>query len=150
VFHHAVALVEAAYAGASDMALAAGLDLLTACLDESGNARRPPPWLKHLKEEIEFAGLTGVDVAARARAGGVHPTHASRLFRQCFGVSMTEHARAHSIRRVLPLIARPEMSLSQAALEAGFYDQSHMNRVFNRVLGKTPSAMRGLLTRAAC
>lgn len=144
-FPQAVTLLEAAYAGDATGAGIAGTDLLAACTSDDGCRRRPPPWLSILKEEIADLGLAGIDVAARARSCGVHPVHASRLFRQCFGLSITEHARDHNIRRALPIIARTNLSLSQAALDAGFYDQSHMNRTFQRVLGRTPQNVRRLL-----
>jgi len=38
--------------------------------------------------------------------------------------------------------------LSEIALAAGFYDQSHMTRVFRRVTGRTPGAHRTLLAAA--
>ena len=36
-------------------------------------------------------------------------------------------------------------SSPQVAIEAGFYDQSHMNRQFRDKLGMTPGAYRGLV-----
>ena len=144
-FQHAAAMLEAAYVGDMQAVSAAGCDLITACLDSHGRRRIPPPWLLRLREEIEENGLALTDVATRARDAGVHPVHASRLFRQCFGKSITEHSRTYSIRRAIPLISRCDLSLSHAALLSGFYDQSHMNRAFRRVLGRTPQAIRSLL-----
>ena len=145
---HANAFLEAARAGDANGAGAAGVDLVTASVHEDEHIRRPPTWLHHLKLELEECSLASIDVAARARAAGVHPTHASRLFRQCYGTSITEHAHAHSIRRAVAPLAQTDLSLSDVALVAGFYDQSHMSRVFRRMLGRTPGAQRTLLVAA--
>jgi AraC family transcriptional regulator len=93
--------------------------------------------------------LANVNVAARARAAGAHPAHASRLFRQCYGQSISEYAQGQSVRRALGRLAGAETTLSEVALSAGFYDQSHMSRVFRRVLGRTPGVQRALIA-AAC
>jgi AraC family transcriptional regulator len=78
----------------------------------------------------------------------VHVSHLSRLFRRCYGASVTEYAQAHSVRRALASLAQPQLALSDVALAAGFYDQSHLNRVFRRITGRTPGACRAML--AAC
>ena len=145
---HATAFLEAALAGDAESARAAGADLL-ADTEDSASRAKPPPWLDRLKCELEHAALATVDVAARARAAGAHVAHASRLFRRCYGASITQHAQAQSVRRALGQLAEPDQSLSDIALAAGFYDQSHMNRVFRRITGRTPAACRALMA-AAC
>jgi len=110
--------------------------------------RKPPAWVKRLRQELEDLPLAKVSVAERARAAGAHPAQASRLFRRCFGVSITEHAHSQSIRRAVEPLACSDMPLSEVALKAGFYDQSHMTRVFRRILGRTPGAQRALMSAA--
>jgi AraC-like DNA-binding protein len=144
----AVAMLETALAGDGAALETVACDLLAA--RPNGEAlRRPPAWLLHLRDELEQLGLAQVDVAQRARAAGVHAAHASRLFRRCFGTSITTHAQANAVRRALGLMARPGAALGEVALAAGFYDQSHMSRVFRRVSGRAPGAYRSLLRRAA-
>ncbi|MGZ5986796.1 MAG: helix-turn-helix domain-containing protein [Caulobacteraceae bacterium] len=139
----AASLLEAAVAGDANGVAAAGGDLLTGGPSKAA-LRHPPAWLRRLRDELEAAGLAGTDIAARAREAGVHAAHASRLFRRCFGVSMTEHAQAHAVRRAMALLQAPEAALGDVAAAAGFYDQSHMTRVFRRVTGRAPGARRAL------
>ncbi|MGH2897810.1 MAG: helix-turn-helix domain-containing protein, partial [Solirubrobacteraceae bacterium] len=101
-----------------------------------------PLWLRRIKDELEAGGLAATPIAARARQAGVRPVHASRLFRSCFGVTMTAHAHVHGVRRALALMNAARRPLSQVAVGAGFYDQSHMNRVFRWVLGRAPGSVR--------
>src|SRR5262245_13150885 len=116
-------------------------DLLAAGAAPPARRSAAPPWLRRLRDELE-AGRLGVTVAARAREAGVHPVHASRLFRSCFGVTMTAHAQVHSVRRALAAMNESAEPLSLVAAAAGFYDQSHMNRVFRWVLGRAPGSVR--------
>lgn len=145
---HAIALLDAAIAGDSEAVTIAGADLVGEH-DGAGERRAAAPkWLERLKADLEQSGFASVSVAERAREAGVHPVHASRLFRRSYGVSITEHAQAHSVRRSLPLLATPCLSLSEVAVCAGFYDQSHMNRVFRRSTGRTPAGLRALIVAA--
>lgn len=143
---HAACFLEAALAGDAQAVSAAGHDLVSNS-DDSTKRTAAPPWLVHLREELEESPLACVDVAARARRAGAHPAHASRLFRRCYGASITEHAQAQSVRRALAPLASTA-TLSEVALEAGFYDQSHMTRVFRRVTGQTPGRQRAVLAAA--
>jgi AraC family transcriptional regulator len=146
---HALAALEAALAGDVAGVGVAGSDLVAAVAEEDDSRRRTPPnWARQLKEELETMGLAQVDVRSRALAAGVHPVHASRLFRRCYGMSISDHASAQSVRRAWALMAEGGSSLGDIAVAAGFYDQSHMNRVFRRVIGRSPGAQRMQLAQA--
>ncbi len=139
------ALIEAAARRDATAIDAAAADLIAG--DDGDRAASAPAWLLRLRQQLAETNLAAINVGARAREAGVHPAHASRAFRRCFGVSITEHAQAHSVRRALALMARPQMTLSEAAAGAGFYDQSHMNRVFKRMAGASPGRHRQLVDR---
>jgi len=143
----ATAFVEAGIAGDGSSAEIAGTDLVAA--NDDSTERNAPVWLRHLSNDLADAGMAEINVAERAREAGVHPAHASRLFRRCYGASITEYAQAHSVRRAVAELLG-EATLSEIALDAGFYDQAHMNRVFRRVLGRTPASQRSLMRQAAC
>lgn len=145
---HTTAILEAAIAGDHATVVAAGDDLLSACGDEMSARRQAPRWLERLKQELEAHTLASVCVATHARESGAHPAHASRLFRRCYGASITDYAQTQSVRRALRALALPQRSLSDIALDAGFYDQSHMTRVFRRLTGRAPGAHRAMFAAA--
>jgi AraC-like DNA-binding protein len=60
------------------------------------------------------------------------------LFREQVGVTPKRYAQIHRFARALSLLSRPGASLAGVALEAGFYDQSHMNAEFRRMARLTP------------
>jgi AraC family transcriptional regulator len=138
------ALLESALAGDVDGVDATAADLLAS--DAATLSRQEPPaWLSRLRQETESCSLAQIDIPRRAREAGVHPGHVSRLFRRCFGRSITENAQRHAVRRAFTLMAERTAKLSEVALAAGFYDQAHMNRVFRRVAGVSPGVHRDLL-----
>lgn len=145
---HFSTLLAAARAGDVNAARVAGADLAAIGGSDEGHQRGAPEWLDRLRQELEESGLSNVDVATRARDAGVHPAHASRSFRRRFGCSLSEYAQVHAVRRAIKSVADVDVSLSDAAIGAGFYDQSHMARAFRRVLGRTPGAQRKLLSQA--
>lgn len=80
----------------------------------------------------------GLGLEALAAACGAEPLALHRAFTREFGLpphAFQTHAR---LRRAKALL-RAGASLSDAALGAGFCDQSHMNRHFARVVGLTPA-----------
>lgn len=144
------ALLEATVAQDARGLGAIAMDLASNDDEALVRADRPPPaWLTRLRDELEAEGLARVDVARRALEAGVHAVHASRLFRRCFGRSITEHAQRHAVRRATVLMTQPGAALSDVAVAAGFYDQSHMIRVFRRVSGRPPGRLRGLMGQLA-
>lgn len=62
-----------------------------------------------------------------------------RLFKQQVGLAPKQLSRLLRVRQARYLIKlNPDQALSEVALGAGFYDQSHFSRQFRRVTGATP------------
>ncbi len=93
-----------------------------------------------------MALLTGrpslhTDVEAIAQACAVSAGHLARAFRRETGTSLHNfhvllalHKAKASLRNQAPVI--------DAALDAGFYDQVHLNREFVKTFGMTPAVFR--------
>jgi AraC-like DNA-binding protein len=82
-----------------------------------------------------------VSLETLARVAGLSPFHFHRVFSEQFG--MPPHAFQTQIRvsRVKALL-RSGSPIPRAAAEAGFADQSHLNRLFKRLVGVTPGRYR--------
>ena len=123
---------------------------------------------QHLKRQVEGPGGSA-DVAKRLRDAGVagrlrdlldahvadgltlenaarivhaHPAHLVRAFSREFGMPPHRYLTGRRVdlaRRYL-LDGRPA---AEVATLAGFYDQSHLNRHFKKVLGVTPTSFAG-------
>lgn len=66
----------------------------------------------------------------------------ARQFRAAFGTSPSRFRTMRQLDRARGMM-RAGMSLAEAALEAGFADQSHMTRLFKRAYGLTPASWIG-------
>jgi AraC-like DNA-binding protein len=67
---------------------------------------------------------------------------ASREPKRAPGEGLQESAARFRVERATRLLRETDQPFSCIALEAGFCDQSHMNRTFRRVLGRSPAAVR--------
>jgi len=65
------------------------------------------------------------------------PTLVER-FRDQIGVPPKLYARLVRFRHVLERLHRDEAALSEVALDAGYYDQAHMNAEFRALAGVSP------------
>lgn len=89
------------------------------------------------KALVDAAPDAPVSLAELAAAAGVGPYRLERLFRRALGVSPGEYVLSRRVALAAARIAagRP---LAEAALEAGFCDQSHLSRHFRRRMGVSP------------
>jgi AraC-like DNA-binding protein len=92
----------------------------------------------HFRQEL--------DLSTVARAVGSSPFHLSRLFKKATGRTITEYRTALRVRFAIDRLAEGDDDLSRLAVEAGFYDHSHMTNTFRRRLGSPPSHLRVWLT----
>jgi AraC family transcriptional regulator len=77
-----------------------------------------------------------------AREVGVHPVHLAHEFRKFYRESVGEYARRLRLEAACRQIAQTNLSLSEIAANAGFYDQSHLSNTLKRHTGMTPAEFR--------
>lgn len=85
--------------------------------------------------------LTLEDVAAVA---GFSKFHFSRTFKQLSGCNFYEYLCHRRIKSSEALLMKPELSISQIALQSGFSSVSTFNRTFKKLKGCTPTQYRGM------
>jgi AraC-like DNA-binding protein len=71
----------------------------------------------------------------------LNPFHLVRLFKKITGLSPYEYLLVLRMEYARQLL-RKGYKVQDAALEAGFYDASHFNRMFCRVAGASPKSFR--------
>jgi AraC-like DNA-binding protein len=79
------------------------------------------------------------DLAALAR---LNPSHFGRAFRNSFGEPPHEYLIRRRVERAQGLMLSSDASLSDIALGCGLADQSHLTRLFRRIVGESPRAWR--------
>jgi AraC family transcriptional regulator len=73
---------------------------------------------------------------------GVHPVTLAREFRRYYDCTIGELVRRERIGFACRELLKPEESIADVAVSAGFYDQSHFAKAFKRVTGMTPAGYR--------
>lgn len=104
----------------------------------------PPPWLSTAREALRDAPAL-VPVSAIADQAGVDRTHLSLRFRQAYGMPPSVYRLCAMTARAIDLAARGRERPAEAALAAGFSDQSHMSRAIRWATGLTTLQLRRML-----
>jgi AraC family transcriptional regulator len=142
----------------SDAATTAGLRVarqfvegvdLTDALDELFAALAPRPYRDHAlavraAQTLDDSYAEPVSLRDLAADLRVHPVWLARAFRARWSCAPREYLQRVRVRAAAQCVTSSRRPLADIALDCGFSDQAHMTRLFARVLGITPSAMRRL------
>jgi AraC-like DNA-binding protein len=102
--------------------------------------------LRHIAESFHEPDLT---VAAIARRQQVSPRYLQRLL-ETTGMSFTARVNELRMQRAFALLTEAhKRRISDVALQSGFSDISHFNRLFRTRFGDTPRGTRARLKRTA-
>lgn len=101
---------------------------------------QPPTWLEGIMSLLNTEPSIGTE--ALARRLNRHPAWLARAYRHAVGEGIVDTIRRRRVERALCALRGTDTPLAQVALEAGFCDQSHMNRCFVVTLGQTPFSVR--------
>jgi AraC-like DNA-binding protein len=104
-------------------------------------ARSAPPGVEHAWWRL-VTTHGAVPVATLAAEVGWSRRHLVARFRDHVGLPPKAFARILRFERAAELLVTPGgPSLSEIALEAGYYDQAHLNRDFRAFAGQTPTEL---------
>jgi AraC-like DNA-binding protein len=134
----------------------AGRALIEALADHLASrylAPAPPPFvlgrrtLEDVLDELR-AGEPGMGTMTElARSCGLTRAHFTRRFKAATDVSPHSLVLGSRVERAKHLLATRERSISEAAYESGFTDQSHLSHAFSRLVGMTPARFRAFHSR---
>ena len=102
----------------------------------------PAPWLRSAREFVRTHACSAVRLGDVATFVERHPRHLATAYRQVFGCTIGEDARALRLQRAATLLASTAEPVARIAAECGYYDQAHLTRHFRRAFGTTPLAYR--------
>ena len=132
----------------SDPASRVAIEALVCLLAARAGRRRPgpeaavPAWLSRVVALIEARYPHRIRLSRLAAVAGVHAVTVAAAFRLHFGKSVGEYVRDLRIAHAREALDNTTLPIAAIALEAGFYDESHMGRVFRRRFGVPPGALR--------
>jgi AraC family transcriptional regulator len=100
-------------------------------------------WQVRRATEILSANLDGrVPLKELARECRLSVSHFSRAFRRSMGVAPHSWLLARRVEVAKEKLRDGRLTLLDVALACGFSDQSHLTRVFTRMVGASPGAWR--------
>ena len=102
--------------------------------------RPRPDWMDVVAIRLRNSPSIGVeDLAKEAHR---HPSWLGQAYKRATGEGLLETAARLRVEHAARLLRETDQSFAAIAQDAGFCDQSHMNRTFRRILGRSPSAVR--------
>ena len=101
-----------------------------------------PEWLSKAVELIRCEYSRKIGLSQVAAASGVHPVTVAVAFRRHFGKSVGDYVMDLRVAHARQELANTQRPIAEIAQEAGFYDESHMGRVFRRRFRVSPGAIR--------
>ena len=116
-----------------------------------GLAASPAPsWLRRVEEILHDEFRQPPSVRDIASLVGVHAVHLARAFRARHGCSIAEYVCRLRIDEACRAMAGSAGTLSEIALDVGFFDQSHFTKAFRRTVGTTPARFRAAVAPPRC
>jgi len=70
-----------------------------------------------------------------------------KIFKKATGINFTDYLSRLRTERAKNLLLNPNLRVSEIAYEVGFQSLTHFNRVFKRILGRSPTEFRERLAR---
>lgn len=118
-----------------------GFELAVARLERTLEERLPVRFDQGVVEACRLLSEDAFPIEATARAIAVGTRQLERQFRDAVGLSPKRFASLMRFQRVVQRIdrARP-LDWGGLAIDAGYYDQSHLIREFRRFAGQSPDA----------
>jgi AraC family transcriptional regulator len=101
-----------------------------------------PSWIPKARELLHDRGSDSLAITEMAQQMGVHPVYFARAFRQVFHCTPGEYRMRCRLRDALARMRNSKLPLSEIALSAGFFDQSHFTTAFRKHFGMSPQAYR--------
>ncbi len=101
------------------------------------------PWqVRRVATYIDGNLAASIQCEHLARVTRLSVSHFMRAFRESFGAPPHTYLMRRRMERAQGLMLTTDMPLGQIALDCGLADQSHMTRLFRRLVGESPAAWR--------
>jgi len=99
--------------------------------------------LERVIAHIEDNLASKLSLPGIAEIAGMSVSHLKTLFRNSTGVPVYEYVLRRRVERAQLLLRNQRFSIAEIAVATGFAHQSHLARHMHRILGYTPSSVRG-------
>jgi AraC family transcriptional regulator len=98
--------------------------------------------LGRVREFVDTQIPNEITISDLAALAGLSHYHFIRAFKDTVGLTPYQYVLSKRTHRARALLSNSDLSLGDVALAVGFSDTSHLNRVFQKFTGVTPTAFR--------
>lgn len=116
--------------------------------EHAGSGALSPTQRCRIIDYVHYATDRPIHLKELARLADLSVFQFCRKFRATFGSSPHAWLLEQRVERAKAQLRRGNIPLKVISAEAGFFDQSHMTRVFRRMVGVTPGTYRAEFARA--
>jgi AraC family transcriptional regulator len=111
---------------------------------QAAKARALPAWrLRHVIDYVDAHLDQDLTLAELAAVAGFSPSHFKALFKQATGTPVHRFVLERRVERARLRLLDGRDSITDIALDCGFAHPSHMARWMRRLLGLSPTQIRG-------
>jgi AraC-like DNA-binding protein/ligand-binding sensor protein len=106
-----------------------------------------PPVISRAKQFIGEHQAESISLDQIAKALNVSTFYFCKMFKKATGLTFTHYLARARIERAKKFLLNPNIRISEVAYDCGFISLTHFNRIFKRIVGKSPTEYRqGLKT----
>lgn len=105
-------------------------------------AAPPPAWLLDTCRYLDENYQSPISLDQLATRAHISKGYICRTFKKQIGLSVIEYLTERRIQAAMQLLQNTDDKILTVALDAGFGDLSHFNRIFKKLTGLSPSAHR--------
>lgn len=102
-------------------------------------------WVKKVKELINDNPLESISLDKLSLEFSLHPNYIVRKFKEITGFKLSEYLTRTRLEHSLKQLLTNKESITSIALDTGFYDQSHYNKSFKKLIDTSPSHFRKVM-----
>ncbi len=104
-----------------------------------------PPMISRAKSYIKENQAEDLSLGQVAKAVNASTFYFCKMFKKATGLNFTEYLSRVRVEKAKNLLLNPNLRISEIAYEVGFQSLTHFNRVFKKIVGRSPTEYRGQL-----
>jgi len=113
------------------------------------NPEAEPAAVTRAKQFIAQNQNNAICLATVAKAVNTSTFYFCKLFKRATGLTFTDYLARVRIEKAKTLLLDPNRRVSEVAYDIGFESLTHFNRVFRKIVGRSPSSYRQSASRLA-
>ena len=107
------------------------------------SAEAPPPvWLLNTCRYLDENYQNPISLDLLSARASISKGYICRAFKKQIGLSVVEYLTERRIQAAMQLLQNTDDKILSVALDSGFGDLSHFNRIFKKLIGHSPTAHR--------